>query len=195
MALGHSTGDRGEWERARIYYEEAIALSREIGEELDVAGVLGDLAGLLLHVGKADEALPIAAESVEVQRRLGFEQGVAVVQTTQAYAYLMTADYAHARELFVESMLIAHRAGYQHGLVYCLNGLGRLLYETGDVERAVQAFAAAQRLLAEIGIEHDPDDALVAAARAALEERLGAPVAEIAAAELELDAVVATLLS
>ena len=146
MALGHSTGDRGEWERARIYYEEAIALSREIGEELDVAGGLGDLAGLLLHVGKADEALPIAAESVDVQRRLGFEQGVAVVQTTQAYAYLMTADYAHARELFVESMLIAHRAGYQHGLVYCLNGLGRLLYETGDVERAVQAFAAAQRL-------------------------------------------------
>ena len=61
-------------------------LCREVGEELDVAGVLGDLAGLLLHVGKADEALPMAAESVEVQRRLGFEQGASVVQTTQAYA-------------------------------------------------------------------------------------------------------------
>ena len=111
----------------------------------DVAGGLGDLAGLLLHVGKADEALPIAAESVEVQRHLGFEQGVAVVQTTQAYAYLMTGDRDRARELFVESLRIAHRGGYQHGLVYCLNGLGRLFCESDDLDRAAQAFAAAQR--------------------------------------------------
>ena len=88
---------------------------------------------------------------------------------------------------------IAHRAGYQHGLVYCLNGLGRLLFETGDVDRAVQAFAAARRLRAEIGIEHDPDDALVSAARAALEERLGAPVGAGSPAAPRLDAVVAGL--
>jgi predicted ATPase/class 3 adenylate cyclase len=193
MALGHSTGDRGEWEWARSYYEQAIALSRAIGEELDVAGGLGDLAGLLLHVGKADEALPIAAESVEVQRRLGFEQGAAVVQTTQAYAHLMTGDQDRARELFVESMLIAHRGGYQHGLVYCLNGLGRLFCESDDLDRAVQAFTAAHRLQVEIGIEHDPDDALVADARAGLEQRLGASVADSAPEGLELDAVVAAL--
>ena len=193
MALGHSTGDRGEWEWARSYYEQAIALSRAIGEELDVAGGLGDLAGLLLHVGKADEALPIAAESVEVQRRLGFEQGVAVVQTTQAYAYLLTGDRDRARELFVESLRIAHRGGYQHGLVYCLNGLGRLFCESDDLDRAVQAFAAARRLQEEIGIEHDPDDVLVADARAALEQRLGASVDDSAPAGADLDAVVATL--
>ena len=29
MALGHSTGDRGEWERARTYYEQALVLCRE----------------------------------------------------------------------------------------------------------------------------------------------------------------------
>jgi predicted ATPase/class 3 adenylate cyclase len=193
MALGHSTGDRGEWEWARSYYEQAIALSRAIGEELDVAGGLGDLAGLLLHVGKAEEALPIAAESVEVQRRLGFEQGVAVVQTTQAYALLMTGDHDRARELFVDSLRIAHRGGYQHGLVYCMNGLGRLFCEGDDLERAAQAFAAARRLQEEIGIEHDPDDALVADARASLEQRLGAPVADSAAADLELDEVVEAL--
>ena len=55
----------------------------------------------------------------------------------------------------------------------------------------MQAFAAARRLRAEIGIEHDPDDALVAAARAALEQRLGATVDDVAPAELELDAIVA----
>jgi len=193
MALGHSTGDRGEWEWARSYYEQAIALSRAIGEELDVAGGLGDLAGLLLHVGKADEALPIAAESVEVQRRLGFEQGVAVVQTTQAYAYLLIGDRERARDLFVESLRIAHRGGYQHGLVYCLNGLGRLYCESDDLERAVQAFAAARRLQEEIGIEHDPDDVLVADARTALEQRLGASVDDAAPAGADLDGLVSAL--
>ena len=173
MALGHSTGDSGQWERARAYYEQALTVCRELGEELDVAGILGDLAGLLLHVGKADEALPMAAESAGMQRRLGFEQGASVAQTTEAYAHLMIGDYSRARELFLDSMAVAERGGYQHGLLYCLNGLGRLLFETDDVERAARAFAAADRVRAEIGIEHDPDDALVAAARRALEQRPG----------------------
>jgi predicted ATPase/class 3 adenylate cyclase len=193
MALGHSTGDRGEWERARTYYEHALELGRASGEELDVAGVLGDLAGLLLHVGKADEALPIAAESAEMQRRLGFEQGASAVQTTQAYACLMTGDYTRARELFLASLVIAQRGNYQHGLVYCLNGLGRLFYETDDVERAAQSFAAAERLRAEIGIDHDPDDVLVAAARTALEDHLGTAVGDSAAADGELDTLVTSL--
>jgi tetratricopeptide (TPR) repeat protein len=193
MGLGHAAADGGEWQRARDYYERAIDLCRELGDELGVAGVLGDLAGLLIRAGQAREALPIAAESVELQRRLGFEQGVSLVQATQAYAYLMTGEHERARELLLDSLRIAHRFGYQHGLVYCLNGLGRLAYELGEFDGAATAFAAAQRLRTEIGIEHDPDDALIAPARAAIEERLGQPVDAGDAAEVDLDELVAAL--
>ena len=173
MALGHVEADRGEWEQGRRYYEDAAEFFRELGDELSIAGVLGDLASLLVRSGQSAQALPIAQEAVELQRRLGYEQGVALVMATQAYACMATGDLARARLLLTESTQIAHRLGYQHGLVYCLNGLGRLAFECDDLERAADAFGAAHRLRREIGIEHDPDDVLVADARAAVEERLG----------------------
>lgn len=173
MALGHVEADRGEWEQARDYYEDAAELFRELGDELSVAGVLGDLASLLVRSGQPAQALPIAEEAVELQRRLGYDQGVALVMTTQAYACLATGDLARARLLLTEGTGIAHRLGYQHGLVYCLNGLGLLAFQCDDFEHAADAFGAARRLRRKIGIEHDPDDVMVAGARAAVEERLG----------------------
>jgi predicted ATPase/class 3 adenylate cyclase len=176
MALGHVDADCGEWEQARDYYEDAARLFRELGDELGVSGVLGDLASLLVRSGKAAEAVPIAEESVRLQRQLGYEQGVALGMATQAYACMGVGDLQRARLLLAESTQMAHRLGYQHGLVYCLNGLGRLAFECDDLEQAADAFGAAYRLRREIGIEHDPDDVLVAHARAAVEERLARSV-------------------
>jgi hypothetical protein len=112
---------------------------------------------------------------------------------TQAYAQLAIGDSDAARALLDESTRLARRLGYQHGLVYCLNGLGRLAYETGELQRAALAFAAAQRLRAEIGVEHDADDVLVAAARAAVEAELGRDVSATEA-DVDLDRLVGALL-
>ena len=112
---------------------------------------------------------------------------------TQAYACLALGEHGRAHVLLVESTELAHRLGYQHGLVYCLNAVGRLAYETGEFERAADAFAAAQQLRREIGIDHDPDDALVADARAALEAALGRPVEGTDVPELDLAELVAAI--
>jgi predicted ATPase/class 3 adenylate cyclase len=195
MALGHVSGDLGEWETARGYYREAIELCREIGDELGIAGVLGDLASLLVRAGQAEEALPVAEESVELARRLGYEQGVSLALATLAYARLAVGEHEQARILLVESTELAHRLGYQHGLVYCLNAVGRLAYETGDLERAADAFTAAGQLRREIGIDHDPDDVLVADARAAVELALGRRLDGADARELDLARIVAATAS
>jgi len=191
MALGHVSGDLGDWEPARGYYREAAGLCREIGDELGLAGVLGDLASVLVRAGLADEALPIAEESVELARRLGYEQGVSLVLATQAYACLAVGEREQARMLLVESTELAHRLGYQHGLVYCLNAVALLAYETGDLERAAAAFSAAQQLRREIGIDHDPDDALVADARLAVEAAIGRPLDGVDASGFDLAEFVA----
>jgi hypothetical protein len=66
-----------------------------------------------------------------------------------------------------ESTAVAHQLGYLHGLVFSLNGLAALAFRSGDAEKARQLFEAAQALRESIGIEHDPDDALVAGDREA----------------------------
>jgi predicted ATPase/class 3 adenylate cyclase len=172
-ALGHASTDTQEWEPAQRYYQAAAALFRQLEDELGLAGTLGDLATLLVRSGDPERALPIAGESIDLQRQLGNEQGEALALASAGYACLATGDLERGRLLLADSTAIAHRLGYQHGLVYCLNGLGLLAYLSGERQRAAHAFDAAQRLRAAIGIDHDPDDALVAEAREALAAELG----------------------
>jgi len=191
-ALGHAATDAQEWEPARRHYQEAAELFRGLEDELGLAGTLGDLATLLVRSGDPEEALPIAGESIDLQRKLGNAQGEALALATAGYACLATGDVERARLLLADSTAIAHRLGYQHGLVYCLNGLGLLAYLSGERTRAVHAFDAAERLRAAIGIDHDPDDVLVAEAREALAAELGrAPLDGDGADEIDVDRAVA----
>ena len=162
---------------ARATTREAIELSRELGDELGVAGVLGDLAGLLVREGKAEEALPIAAESVEVQRRLGFEQGMTVVPDD---AGLRVPDDRRPRAG-------AGAAGREHASRPSrrLPARARLLPERPRLARLRDGTSSTARrrpsrrpsgCARDIGIDHDPDDALIAPVRAALEAKLGVPL-------------------
>src|SRR4051794_16951966 len=189
-ALGHVAADAGDWSEAIDRYAEASALVRQIDDRFGLAGVLGDLATVHLRSGSPEEALPLAIESRSIQREVGNREGEALALATQGYAELGLANLARAREALTESTAVAHRLGYLHGLVFSLNGLASLAYRSGDPDRARQLFEAAQALRESIGIEHDPDDALVAGDRAAAGSRAnGSP------ADFDLERVVEVALA
>jgi tetratricopeptide (TPR) repeat protein len=129
--------------------------------------VLGDLATVHLRSGSPEQALPLAIESRAIQREVGNREGEALALAIQGYAELGLGNLDRAREALTESTAVAHRLGYLHGLVFSLNGLAALAFRSGDAERARHLFEAAQALRESIGIEHDPDDALVAGDREA----------------------------
>ena len=167
-ALGHVAADGGEWAEAIERYAEATGLVRAIGDRFGLAGVLGDLATVHLRSGSPERALPLARESAGIQREVGNREGETLALATQGYAELGLGNLAGARAALSESTAIAHRLGYLHGLLFSLNGLAAVAYRAGDEERARNLFEAAQALRESIGIEHDPDDALVAGDRAAI---------------------------
>jgi predicted ATPase len=186
-ALGHVAADAGEWAEAIERYEAAAVVFRAAGDNVALGGVLGDLANVCLRSGSPGEALPLAQESVALQRQVGNAQGEALALAIQGYAELGLGRPEHAGAALAEATRIAHRLGYLHGLVFSLNGLAALAFRSGDEQRARSLFAAAQALREGMGIEHDPDDRLVADDRAALAS--GAAAAE--AEELDLDRAVA----
>ncbi len=186
-ALGHAAADAGDWAEAIERYEAAAAVFRLAGDRVALGGVLGDLANVYLRSNSPTEALPFAQESVALQRQAGNAQGEALALAIEGYAELGLGRPERAHAALAESTRIAHRLGYLHGLVFSLNGLAALAHRTGNDGRARSLFTAAQTLRASMGIEHDPDDRLVADDRAAL----GAPAASGEAEELDLDRAVA----
>ncbi|HZT92477.1 MAG TPA: tetratricopeptide repeat protein [Gaiellaceae bacterium] len=188
-ALGHVAADAGSWDDATRAYEAATRLFRLDDETFGLGGVLGDLATVYLRSGRADEARPLALESLELQRDVGNRQGEALALAIVGYAALAAGELEQARAALVESIEIAHELGYLHGLVFALNGLGAVAARTGDEQRSADLFVAAAALRRSIGIDHDPDDVLVADDRRAVLGNRSAPDTE-----LDLDRVVAAAL-
>ncbi len=170
-ALGHVAADAGERSEAIDLYQAAAERYRSTADQFGLGGVLGDLANVYLRANLPQEALPLAAESRAIQQRIGNRQGEALALAIQGYAQLGLDNLAESRLALVEATHIAHALGYLHGLVFSLNGLAAVAYRSGDEARARQLFQAAQALRDSMGIEHDPDDILVAEDRAALIDR------------------------
>jgi predicted ATPase len=166
-ALGHVATDAGEWDEAVSLYDQATELFRSIGDRSGLGSLLGDLATVHLRSGSPERALPLATESIAIQREVGNRQGEALALASKGYAELGLGRLDRARTALAQSTEIAHRLGYLHGLVFSLNGLGAVAFRSGDETRARSLFVAAQALRESIGIEHDPDDVLVAADRLA----------------------------
>jgi predicted ATPase/class 3 adenylate cyclase len=166
-ALGHAAADAGDWTRATAWYEAASELWRRHGNRFALGATLSDRATVHLRSGDPEEALELALEALDLQREHGNRQGESLALATAGYAQLALGRLSDAHELLVDSARVAHVLGYLHGLLFSLNGLALWNYTRGDLERAASAFVLADAIREQIGIEHDPDDVLVAEARVA----------------------------
>jgi tetratricopeptide (TPR) repeat protein len=190
-ALGHVAADAGAWSEAIALYEGAAAVFRRSGERFGLGGVLGDLANTYLRSNSPGEALPLAVESRMIQNEVGNGQGEALALAIEGYAHLGLGRPAEAHRALASATSVAHRLGYLHGLVFSLNGLAAVAYRSADHARARALFEAAQALRDSMGIEHDPDDMLVAEDRAALT----GPGPPVGVADFDLDRAIALALA
>ena len=165
-ALGHVAADAGEWSVAIDRY---AAASRSSGDRRPVRARRSARRprnrppplGLARAGAAARNREPRDPARGRQPRRRGAGPRDA------GYAELGLGNLDRAREALTESTAVAHQLGYLHGLVFSLNGLAAVAFRSGDAERARHLFEAAQALRESIGIEHDPDDALVAGDREA----------------------------
>ena len=189
-ALGHVAADAGDWNEAIRLYELAAARFREAGDAYLLAGVLGDLATVHLRAGSPVASRALAVESAQLQRTVGNRQGESLALATQGYGDLEAGDLAAAERALRKSTAIARELGYLHGLVFSLNGLAAVTARRGDADRAAELFRTARALRRHLRIEHDPDDQLVAAHRAAL----GSEPEQEAGGEVDVDRLLAAVL-
>jgi predicted ATPase/DNA-binding SARP family transcriptional activator len=162
---------QGDVPAVRAAYEEALAISRELGHDPGVAEGTYDLAF-------ADGLVPTRARSRELfeQSRRMFEQlgnavGVADTQWALAMMAGLDGDYATARSLAAESVRAHRDLGDAFGLVDALGELGRAARELEEYDTARSCFLEALEGLAAVG--YRTAVAIMLDNLAAVEDRLG----------------------
>jgi hypothetical protein len=149
-------GITSQGERMRLgqpFWEEALGLYRELGDEAGVASVLWALSMSAAAHGNLDQGRVYASESLEMSRRRGdrFRGGWAAHMV--GLASLTGGHLDEAASLFSESLETWVEAGDRSGITLLLFDVARLARERGAAERRWRLLGAADRQRMETGID------------------------------------------
>jgi tetratricopeptide (TPR) repeat protein len=75
--LGVLHQGQAEYDSALGYFQQALALHREVGDEFGVSASLSNISECLLPLGRIAEAEATASEALSVSRRIGHRRGEA----------------------------------------------------------------------------------------------------------------------
>ncbi|WP_416968507.1 AfsR/SARP family transcriptional regulator [Streptomyces sp. 4F14] len=155
-ALGLESGDRateafcldvlgllhsalGNFERARAYLEQGIALHRELGSARMEAEALANLSSVLTWSGRYAEAAELAARATELNRRLG-ERGNEITSLTWlALAHLGLAEDERGRVYLAQALELCDES-LQPGNVALVHAHWALLCQRRGREREARVF-------------------------------------------------------
>jgi predicted ATPase len=126
----------GDWARAREWYAESLARSREIGDKRLIARALFHLSFMSGDLGNLAEARSLREEALAVARESGDRHTIANMLENLADVLCLQDENAAARPLFEESLTISRILGYPEGMCSALTGLGRVALAEGDYRKA-----------------------------------------------------------
>jgi predicted ATPase/class 3 adenylate cyclase/DNA-binding CsgD family transcriptional regulator/tetratricopeptide (TPR) repeat protein len=134
---------------ARHLAEQAVQVTRQLGDDRLLSRALASLCGACYYAGETETGLPFGQESAERARHLGDD---VVLAESLAY-YLLAIDPARSPQMVGEAIACTERSG-DH-LYNCLlhNNAGFHALSAGDIPAARAHLEAVARAAQEIGWE------------------------------------------
>ncbi|MGD8394115.1 MAG: protein kinase [Candidatus Eiseniibacteriota bacterium] len=127
---------QGQDAAARRYYEESLAICRDLAEPRLVAHALSNLALVLQRQGELERAGSLLEESLAVAQELGDQQQIAAsLSNLGSHAYRQ-GDHDRASARFEASLAIQRRLGHRRGIAAALNSLGNVALAAGQLDTA-----------------------------------------------------------
>lgn len=181
--LGLITGRRdADFPRATAFFEEALALARELGDRKQIGYILANLGAMTRHQGDYDRAAGFAEESLIEVRAVSNPGGVGYVLRLLGHIRLAQGDLERAATLYAESVRSDGVPSFV--VIECLEGFAGVAAGRGQHQRAARLFGAADAVREAIGFprfstDRDHYDRAVTVVRAALgDAAFGSAVAQ-----------------
>jgi tetratricopeptide (TPR) repeat protein len=142
---------RGEHERARDAFEQALALARELDDKPTIAKIVGNLGTSFAMGGDLQSALPLMEQAVALQRELGAVQMLAGALNNLAALALELGDNERGAAAAAESVDAYRRVGDTEGVTVALLNRGYAELDRGRLEEAQLSFAESLELCRPVG--------------------------------------------
>jgi uncharacterized protein HemY len=148
----------GDYQLAKSRLEEALALSRELGDTRSIGFELSGLGEVALRQDEIPRAKRLLEESLELRRQLGNKWGVGVSLGTLGWAAMREGNWTGAVARLSESLDVRQEIGDKSGCAWCLERLAEVALAQGQAVKGAHLFGAATGLRESIHSVIDPVD-------------------------------------
>ena len=148
MASGSTRVTHSERERA---LNESLVLTRQTGDQVLRARVLGTLGYEAMEAGEITAARPYLEQAMLLVRDSGDQLGLTVCTVNLGFASYLDGSDAVARSLFDEALRIARRNGDLYMVAHAQLGLALITAHAGDAIGAANLHGTADTILEKLG--------------------------------------------
>ena len=137
-------------------YEEALPITREVGDRAGEATTLNNMAVVYRATGQPQKALQLYEEALPISREVGDRAGEAATLNGLASLYKSLQRYEDAASAFKQSIALSQQITYPAAEIAGLIGLAILLYRhLNRPADAILSLEQALRVFAVTGLSHD----------------------------------------
>lgn len=149
--LGTLAFQQGDFQAARRWHEEGLALRRALGDARGVATTLRHLGNVADEIGDYSHAAELYAESLATWQQLGDAWAAAAVLNNLGLVALRQGDYDLARRRLRDSLAAFEGLGVSWAVGVTRANLADIALDTGDLPAAAADYRASLAIAEDIG--------------------------------------------
>ncbi|MGE3163532.1 MAG: serine/threonine-protein kinase PknK [Planctomycetota bacterium] len=131
---------RGNLSEALSCLQRGLAISEEVGDELQTARLLTNLGNLHRNRGRMDDAVASFERAIELRQRLGDRQGMTVSLMNLGRTQVLLGDLRLGLDALTRAQTAFEALGDKRGLLLCLGNLASTHYYLGDFDTSESLF-------------------------------------------------------
>ena len=150
-AAGVLAGIQGDNDQAEVWFQESLALWRQVGDTTRVAATIGNLGLVAQNRHDIARALASFRESHALYEAAGDQRGMAVSLGARARVERQKGNDAEAVPLLERSLALFRELGDDRSLANSLANLGHSALALGDLERSTACFTESLEIRRALG--------------------------------------------
>jgi len=150
-AICDEKSDIGEYEKARKYADEALALSEKIGFKRGAAVAYNRIGRIYLLISDFPKALEYYQKGLTICEQVGIKSGMALNLQGIGLVYSFVSDFPKALEYDQQALIINEQLGYKEGVATNLSNIGDVNLSLSNYSKALEFNQKALNIYEQLG--------------------------------------------
>ncbi len=140
--LGNAIRGKGDLQKAKEYYEQAIAISREVGDKRYEGIWLGDLGNINADEDNFLKAIESYSAAHKIAQEVGDRRHESWWLGVLGQTYIKMKDFQKAKDCLKHALSISEKIFYRRGISSQLAALGEIYFSMGEFLKAIECFVS-----------------------------------------------------